>query len=758
MADLYQTGNTVPSKNMKDLSDNAQVFDEFINSDGDEITGRLGDKITPIKKRTQNAIDSMDARFSAFLSSAGYVVIGDYEDGPYMLTEFVQLIRYGGEFYRLAASTGTPYMTAGVTEDSWSSSDAANFVSVGDATLRANLGSSEGPKYIGSGLTTLDKILRVNALQFGAHSTTEPGYESFDSTSSVQKAMNYVSIHGGGVVFLPEGHFICASYNQVFNLPGDDGTASPAFIATGADQNITPEATSTMHAALKIPHNVILRGSMRGLTVIDGQWNVNADEIGLSSGVGIYVSRDNVGTGGTVTYGLEDITLTSYFIGRVVAGISFASCERNLKITSCGISGVFQGMDQHTWSGQCETTGCISGDVIGGWWLQRNNTQNINNIPPYAATDVYLLGWADSCPTETLTAGQLNGSWGARHNAIDAFFDTYFFKSANSATTASGGRLTNTSDNTGAIPSWRGIAGRARTILSRYGRPVNRMDIDNIKLIRQHRTPVYFSDGFGESVISHAYFEGVGLVDNTGTAIPGNLFGIDVADPLNTGEAGIGYMLARGGIGVKNFTVSSKNQHAQLCDTADRKNAFYRGTLYVPSLTDSLELERASVWDGVTTDIRYMRKMDSAFSQPIAFSLGGATFKYSEGYFTPTLTINGIAITGLAVSRGHYKRIGNTITGGVQFSSAGAMSLSSGHVVIGGLPFTIPSGPLAYHHGMVDTYSHAAAGVNVRPFFNDGTATITLATDSRGTEFTGSNTPGSAQLFLRVSFTMIISG
>ncbi|MEZ2454239.1 hypothetical protein [Raoultella planticola] len=547
-----------------------------------------------------------------------------------------------------------------------------------------------------------------------------------DVTAKIQSWIDKAAAIGGGTVKLPEGTFLCNSYTNQVILPGDDGTAAPAWVAAGTDANIAPEATHTMYAALNIPHNVTLQGSGRGLTIVRGNWDPNTTAMTLGSGIGIYVSRDSVGNSGTVNYGLKDITLSNFFIGRLVEGISFASNESNLKVTSCTFSGIFQGMDQHTWSGQVETTGCVAGDVIGGWWLQRNNTQNTAYIPPYPATDVYLLGWADSCPSETLTAGQINGTWGALQNNADTFFDTYFFKSANSATTASGGRLTNNSNNTGTIPQWKGVAGRARTVLSRYGRPINRMDIDNLKLIRQHRTPIYLSNGLGESVISHAYFEGIGLVDNTGSAVSGNLFGIDVVDPLNTSESGVGYMVTQGGIGLKNFTASSKNQHAPLSDNADRKNAFYRGTLYVPSGTVSTtqaEIDRVSVWDGTTTDIRYLRYADKAFTQPLQFTLGGPTFRYAEGNFTPTLTVNGSLITGLAVSRGHYKRNGNTIMGGVQFSSSAAMALSAGQVVIGGLPFTIPSGAIAYHHGQVDVYSHAAAGVNVRPFFNDGTTT-----------------------------------
>ena len=677
-------------------------------------------------------------------------------DVGFTITSIKEEIVYGGQrlvwtgvYPKTVPSGSTPDTTGGIGYGAWAYSN--------DSVLRENLRSSAGGSYLG--ITQGETVQGALTNIFMVSDADATG--STDVTAIIQSWIDKAEAIGGGTVRLPEGTFLVSIYSNPVTLPGDDGTAAPAWVAAGTDSNIAPENTNTMYAALKIPHNVTLQGAGRGLTVLKGNWAPTMTTMTLNGGIGIYVSRDGVGKNGTVTYGLKDITLANFFIGRLVEGISFASNEINLKVTSCTFSGIFQGMDQHTWSGQVETTGCVAGDVIGGWWLHRNNTQNAAYIPPYPASDVYLLGWADSCPTETLTAGQLNGTWGVLQNNADTFFDTYFFKSANSATTASGGRLTNNSNNTGTIPTWRGVAGRARTILSRYGRPINRMDIDNLKLIRQHRTPIYLSNSLGGSVISHAYFEGIGLVDNTGSAVNGNLFGTDTVDPLNTSESGIGYLVTRGGVSLKHFTESSKNQHAPLSESPDSKNAFYRGTMYVPAGTVSttqVEIDRVSVWDRTTTDIRYIRYADRSFTQPLQFTLGGPTFKYTEGNFTPTLTVNGTALTGLAVARGHYKRNGNIITGGVQFSSSAAISLDAGTVVIGGLPFTIPAGSLAYHHGMVDVYSHAAAGVNVRPYFGDGTTTIRLVTDSRGTNFTASNTPGSVQLFLYLSFTMVISG
>ncbi|HBS3678616.1 TPA: hypothetical protein MAG18_000396 [Klebsiella quasipneumoniae subsp. similipneumoniae] len=747
----------VPSTDIRNTVFAGAKLDEEVTGTGEFYTDRLGVKrLTNTGRNNQFDAAQLDRanRFEQFLLSSGYVFLGDYENGPFQFSARNQYIRYNNQYYRLNAATDVGFTTTGTDATSFVN-DVTHFVLMDGDTLRQNLGSGEGTKNIGSGLTTLDKLLRVDIRQFGAHSRTEEGYETFDSGAAIQSAIEYVRSQGGGEVFFPEGDWHCSSLTQPAMLPGDDGTVAPAFIATGNDQNIAPEPVATMYAALRSYHNVTLAGAGKGVTTISGDWNINNGPIATEAGIGIYFGAESKSK--NITYGLRGIKLRNFFIGRYVDGISENSHEDDLYVLNCGISGIIQGQERCI-SGEIVIAGCYSGDVIGGHWMQRNNTQNAANIPPYPANEVHLLGWADASPVDNYVAAQHSVPWGARHVAIDNFFDTYFFKSANSRMTANGGRLSNTSDNTGAIPQWYGIAGRARTVLSRYGRQINNMDIYNLKLLRHHRTPIYISTPSGRNPVHQAYIEGIGLVNPSLPKGAGNYFGIDVVDPLRPERSGIGYMLGEGGVQLDFFTEASNNQHAPLVSSNKTKESRETRLMYARALTDSVEMDRASAWDGITTDIRYLRQSDNAFSQPIAFSLGGPKFRYTEGYFTPTLTVNGTQITGLEVARGHYKRNGNVITGGVQFSSAAAISLAAGTVVIGGLPFTIPAGSLAYHHGMVDTYSHAAVGVNVRPYFMDGATTIKLVTDSRGSDFTASNVPGSVQLFLYLSFTMLISG
>lgn len=702
----------------------------------------LANRTRYLKEKADKSDDLIAEKVSAINTFAEGAILESPRDeilhGAYRLV-------WTGEFPKTVPANSTPEDTGGIGAGRWAYTS--------DAAIRHDMGAENGTKNIGSGKTTLDKLLRVNICQFGAHSRTEAGYETFDSRAATQSAIEYVRGQGGGEVFFPAGDWYCSSLTQPAMLPGDDGTVAPAFIATGNDQNIGPETVTTMYAALRSYHKVTLVGAGEGVTTISGDWDINTGAISPAAGIGIYFGAASKSK--NITYGLRGITLKNFFIGRYVDGISENSHEDDLYILNCGISGIIQGQERCI-SGKIIIAGCYSGDVIGGHWTQRNNSQNAANIPPYPATDVQLLGWADASPVDNYIASQHSVAWGERHVAIDNFFDMYFFKSANSRTTANGGRLSNTSDNTGVIPQWHGIAGRARTVLSRYGRQINNMDIFNLKLLRQHRTPIYVSTSAGRNPVHQAYIEGIGLVNPNLPAGTGNYFGIDVADPLRPGRSGIGYLLGEGGAQLDFFTTASNNQHAPLISSNKVKSAPETALAYVKTMTDSGEIDRVSVWDGVNTDIRFMRDYSSAFSQPIAFSLGGPTFRYAVGYFTPKLLVGGNQLS-LSVARGYYVRNGNTITASVQFQSAGSVTLAAGEIVISGLPFVIPDGVISVHHGQVTLFSLAAAGVVALPLFNEATTTITLTKDTRGTKLNGSETSAGV-LYLNLSFTMSIVG
>ncbi|MBW5938106.1 hypothetical protein CFM95_29920, partial [Klebsiella michiganensis] len=118
-------------------------------------------------------MQSQENRFDTFIASSGYDVIGDYTSGPLKIEEYNQLIRYNNELYKLTAATDIPFTTAGNTDETWTGTDAAHFVSVGDAALRQNLGSDEPgmgdniithvPTELDDQITTVNQALSAQA-------------------------------------------------------------------------------------------------------------------------------------------------------------------------------------------------------------------------------------------------------------------------------------------------------------------------------------------------------------------------------------------------------------------------------------------------------------------------------------------------------------------------------------------------------------------------------------------------------------------
>ncbi|HDU3753716.1 TPA: hypothetical protein QIZ32_002002 [Klebsiella pneumoniae subsp. pneumoniae] len=143
----YKTGHPLGSAAVKDLFDNAENLDFALNSLTALIwTDRLGKtrrSFFGMESAFATQLTSQESRFNTFIQNSGYDVIGDYTSGPLTLTEYNQLIRYNNELYKLTAATDIPFTTAGNTDETWTDTDAAHFVSVGDAALRQNLGSDE---------------------------------------------------------------------------------------------------------------------------------------------------------------------------------------------------------------------------------------------------------------------------------------------------------------------------------------------------------------------------------------------------------------------------------------------------------------------------------------------------------------------------------------------------------------------------------------------------------------------------------------
>ncbi|ULJ34485.1 right-handed parallel beta-helix repeat-containing protein [Klebsiella quasipneumoniae] len=202
----YDTGNPVPSASIPDAWDNMQSIDRFANSSDETITTRTGkqldtlhginvkadsqrteqqdsfelsqserassfeEKTNEFESRFSSQLSTQEStfsesqtdkenRFQQFLLSSGYVFLGDYENGPFQFSARNQYIRYNNQYYRLNAATDVGFTTTGTDATSFAN-DVTHFVLMDGDTLRQNLGSGDGIKWIGGlGYTTPEKYL-----------------------------------------------------------------------------------------------------------------------------------------------------------------------------------------------------------------------------------------------------------------------------------------------------------------------------------------------------------------------------------------------------------------------------------------------------------------------------------------------------------------------------------------------------------------------------------------------------------------------
>ncbi|HHS9464686.1 TPA: hypothetical protein ACTWZ9_000173 [Raoultella planticola] len=604
------------------------------------------------------------------------------------------------------------------------------------------------------GGTVADALTRVNVLRFGADPTGQT-----DSSAAARKARNFAVARGINEIYWPAGDYVCADYTEDVYLPGDDGTVNPAWVGVNGDVNIAPEVQYKAKTFCRLPRGMRVTGDGKNATRIRGNWNnatspipTNIADVPASAGYGFFwTNADNKSA--VNSHSIIGVTLAQYYVARGADGIIVGSFEDDLIIEDCAYSGIFQGAER-CHSAWLDENRVYAPTIVGGHWLQRNNTQTISMLPPYPATDAWTLGWCDAWTYGTHHHTQYQGAWGSRHIAIDNFFDNMYFKSRNTPTYANGGRLSNNSNNPVAIPGWFGVAGRARVLLSRYARQINSNSVNFVKSMGEHRTPYYCATPNGNNVIHDCFLEAVGLVDNRMAAVGGNYFGIAVPDPLNPARAGIGYMAGEGGIQLANYTTSARLQHAPLVSVANRLYGSQQYVNFVPNNVDNYELERRSLWDGANTVIKYARYSQYQFSQPIAFSLGGEKFSYSVMTFTPILNVGGADIADVDAI-GYLIKNGRQLTLRCRFTKSGEITLPAGAVKVKGLPYSILNNLFGISFGFVYC-EQLASELTVFPRVKETPTEITLVKNSKGTPLSGADIGKVSGLALFVEMTASI--
>src|SRR5690554_1276272 len=138
----FNTGNPLGSNDPRDLDDNAKNMDLAVNSEDSQWIDRFGRPRLPLMEQERQFVasqDSREQRFADALANVGYVGTGpngefqDYAAGI-EVTEYNQVIRADGEFWKVSPGTDLPYTTTGEGMP-----EGGAFVSVGDAVLRQDL-------------------------------------------------------------------------------------------------------------------------------------------------------------------------------------------------------------------------------------------------------------------------------------------------------------------------------------------------------------------------------------------------------------------------------------------------------------------------------------------------------------------------------------------------------------------------------------------------------------------------------------------
>src|SRR5690606_12170401 len=157
----YNTGNPVPSRDPRDLVDNAENLDRAVNGDETTWTDRLG--------RERKSWAGMEQDFADFLASSGFEPVHlVYQDGVALTVDRpTQLIDYNGSVYRVKMPSDFPVSLSGT----WAT-DSGLLVDIGDQSLRQELASPSGAAMVGLpqvlGSLLRDAVTWVTLEMFGA--------------------------------------------------------------------------------------------------------------------------------------------------------------------------------------------------------------------------------------------------------------------------------------------------------------------------------------------------------------------------------------------------------------------------------------------------------------------------------------------------------------------------------------------------------------------------------------------------------------
>lgn len=353
--------------------------------------------------------------------------------------------------------------------------------------------------------------------------------------SPAVKAAHDVAKALGAKVRLSQMYKMKPSNGDTFVLPFDDGTYDTR--RTG-EVTLAAETQYSMPVGLNWDSGVGIECEDYTTCGFDFQWD--GDTVDLTQTVGLcmrvrnwdgtYIaSASNVNRmrGDIANISVDELTIKNAAIGIVGDGVVGSVTWGTVQFINCAIPMTWQGGDRCTIE-KIRMTNCAAGFVVGGWWLTRNDISGSNTglgVPPYVVgTDVYAAGWCDAVVVKSIEYSN-SAEWGSSSlfTRVDEFFNTYFYKQANSARTSDGGRCTNTgpdltsASTLAADAPFLGICKRAWSQLTRYHRNHLLNKVEYLKTWGCNRRPILSSKS-GDSelsvpgcIVETAYIERTGM-------------------------------------------------------------------------------------------------------------------------------------------------------------------------------------------------------------------------------------------------------
>lgn len=354
----------------------------------------------------------------------------------------------------------------------------------------------------------------------------------------LQAAVTWAKANGVRRLYVSDGRFPLSDPGlHTFTTPGDNGTLPVAFIGQNGDANIAAETVYNIPVCVKLD-DVTLVGNGHGTEFV-GPWDYLTGDVDVDQPIGFLFGDEN-GKIGLAKGGLESLRISGFMTACVCEGIAKNFSVKDVAIAYCGFGILMQGNDTNVVIANSYTFDTYAPFVLQGWWLHRSSTTYVvSEMWPYTGHGSEPSGWSDRLTVDNVEV-QYNGIQYVADgiaDELDQFYDTYFFKEANSARTSSGGRLSNTDSGTApaVMHKYYGVTGSGIVFRDRYGRGIIAPVILGLKTRGTWRHPLVYPGSLTIETFDGWYCEDVGYaqpIAGGGLRVAANIVG-DTGAPVD---------------------------------------------------------------------------------------------------------------------------------------------------------------------------------------------------------------------------------